>query len=207
MDTFAITLGITGLWFVYAGVTNHAPIKTITAILQDPGNARNIIRNKQYLIDPTAGTGTAPITPYTPTGLQAVPVSGTPTVNASGASIVAFARAQIGKPYIYGGTGNPGWDCSGLVQAALKTVGVDVPHSALLQLTSTKGKIISASTKDVSKLLPGDIIFPAALPETLGNHVAIYSGNGNIIEAAYPGTNVRERAIYSFLTAKRFTNE
>lgn len=212
MDGLALTLISAGLWFTYAGVSNRAPVRTLVSILKDPANARTIIQKKELKIDPnvadTPTTVSAQTTDLqygsTPTGLQAIPVSGTPTVSGSGAAIVAFARSQIGKPYIYGGLGNPGWDCSGLVQKSLATVGVSVTHSALAQLTSPQGKIIPASIKDLSQLQPGDIIFPAAAPEVLGNHVAVYSGNGNIIEAAYPGTNVRERAIYPFLIAKRF---
>ena len=210
MDGLALTLITAGLWFTYAGVTNRAPVRTLVSIIKDPSNARTIIHNKELKIDPNIIDTITPPLPYlplgsTPTGLQAIPVSGEPTSSGSGATIVAFARTQIGKPYIYGGLGNPGWDCSGLVKKSLETVGVSVTHSALAQLTSPKGKIISASMKDLSNLQPGDIIFPAAGPEVLGNHVAIYSGNGNIIEAAYPGTNVRERTIYPFLVAKRFT--
>ena len=210
MDGLAITLLASGLWFTYAGVTNRAPVRTLIEILKDPGNARTIVRNKDLKIDPnvvdTVPASNAVNLQYgsTPTGDIPTAVSGTPTVSGSGAAIVAFARSQIGKPYIYGGLGNPGWDCSGLVKKSLETVGVYVTHSALAQLTSTKGKVIPATMKDLSNLQPGDIIFPAAAPEVLGNHVAIYSGNGNIIEAAWPGTNVRERTIYPFLVAKRF---
>jgi len=212
MDGLALTLIASGLWFTYAGVTNRAPVRTLISIIKDPANARTIVRMKELKIDPnvvdtaTAGSATNPSFPYgsSPNPVP-TPGSGEPTSTGSGASIVAFARSQIGKPYIFGGLGNPGWDCSGLVKKALETVNVSVTHSALAQLTSTKGKIIPASMKDLTKLQPGDIIFPAAAPEVLGNHVAIYSGNGNIIEAAYPGTNVRERAIYPFLVAKRFT--
>lgn len=209
MDGLAITLLASGIWFTYAGVTNRAPVRTLFSIIKDPANARTIVRNKELKIDPNVADTVTP-TPTnlplgsSPTGLQVIPVSGIPTSTGSGATIVAFARSQIGKPYIFGGLGNPGWDCSGLVMKSLETVGVSVGHGALVQLTSPKGKIIPASIKDLSNLQPGDIIFPAAGPEVLGNHVAIYSGNGNIIEAAYPGTNVRERAIYPFLIAKRF---
>lgn len=205
MDGLALTLLSSGLWLVYAGVTNRAPVRTLISIIQNPGNARTIIHDKANRIDPNA-PDLNPVTgqPVSPV-LQANPVSGTPTSTGSGATIVAFARSQIGKPYQTGGSGNPGWDCSGLVQSALATVGVSVSHSALAQLGSPKGKIIDANIKNLSNLQPGDIIFPAATPEVLGNHVAVYSGGGNIIEAAYPGSQVRERAIYPFLIAKRFT--
>lgn len=217
MDGLAITLISSGAWFVYCAVTNRAPIRSLLTVIKDPAQARQSLKAKENKIDPNVVdvVATAPLQTNSPTpltwqglsGFQAIPVSGTPTSTGSGADIVAFARSQIGKPYKFGGNGSDGtWDCSGLTQASLAKVGVTVSHSALAQLTSTKGKIVAgASVKNVDKLKVGDIIFPSALPQTLGNHVAVYSGNGNIIEAPYAGQLVRERAIYPFLVAKRFT--
>lgn len=217
MDGLAITLISSGAWLVYCSVTNRSPIRSLYTVIKDPANARQSLRAKENKIDPNVVDviPTAPIQTNSPApltwqglvGLQAIPVSGNPTSTGSGAQIVAFARSQIGKPYRFGGNGSDGtWDCSGLTQASLASVGVSVSHSALAQLTSTKGKIVQgASMKNLDVLKVGDIIFPSALPQSLGNHVAIYSGNGNIIEAPYAGQLVRERAIYPFLVAKRFT--
>ena len=218
MDGLALTLVSTGSWFLYCAVTNRAPIYTLLKIIQKPQDARQIVREKENRIDPYASDLPKPSAPITNpnvglswggmTGLQVIPVSGEPTGKGTGAQIVAFARSQIGKPYKFGGDGSDGtWDCSGLVQKSLEQVGVSVPHSALAQLASPKGKIISgASVKNLDVLQVGDIIFPALLPQALGNHTAIYSGNGNIIEAPFAGVPVRERAIYPFLVAKRFVN-
>jgi cell wall-associated NlpC family hydrolase len=163
------------------------------------------VAGRGSVIDSQAGSATQanPSAYVTSTGA-------TTTAAGSGSSIVTFARNQIGRPYIFGGTGNPGWDCSGLVQAALATVGVNVAHHATAQYFSTLGKPVrnsdgsKPSIKNVSSLVPGDIVFP--YPPTGGDvgHVAIYSGNGNIIEAAKPGTNVREIPLYALYDAKRF---
>lgn len=183
---FSVTLALTGGWLTYCAVRNVAPIKTLTSIIRTPANARQIISNRYYPIDGAPGVsnpGASPITSST-----------------AGAQIVAFARAQIGKPYIFGGTGNPGWDCSGLTQAALASVGVKVTHSAAAQLLSPMGKTIKGSKTDQSQMLPGDLIFP----DFVGDHVGIYAGNGKIIHAPKPGSTVQEIPIWAVATVKRF---
>ena len=184
---FSVTLAITGSWLTYCSVRNVAPIKTLAAIIKTPANARQIISNRYYPLDGAPGVN--------PSGAPSMITSST-----AGAQIVAFARNQIGKPYIFGGTGNPGWDCSGLTQAALASVGVKVTHSAAAQLLSPMGKIIKGSKTDQSQMLPGDLIFP----DFVGDHVGIYSGNGKIIHAPKPGSTVQEIPIWAVATVKRF---
>ena len=191
MGGAGVALVFAGVWFAYAGYKNVAPLQTLKAIIQKPQDARIILQSKDYLID-------------TPTKLPTTPVKDAPGVTqTSGALLVVFAKSQIGKPYQFGGTGNPGWDCSGLVQAALKTIGVDVPHSAAAQLASPKGKAVPASLKDLSQLQPGDIIFP----DYVGDHVGIYAGNGMIIHAPKPGSKVAEIPVWAIAHAKRFIPE
>ena len=182
---FGVTLALTGSWLTYCAVKNVAPIQTLTAIIRTPQDARRIIANRTYPIDGQPGA--------------TIPGATVSSSNA-GAQIVAFARAQIGKPYVFGGTGNPGWDCSGLTQAALASVGVSVPHSAAAQLFSTKGKKIQGSLTDFSQMLPGDLIFP----DYVGDHVGIYAGNGKIIHAPKPGSKVAEIPVWAIATVKRF---
>lgn len=207
-----------GVWFLYSGYKNVAPVKTIQAALQDPAHFRQIVADRKNLIDPLA-TGrssvTAPSTSATAktttTKNSPVTSTGTPTQNTSGgSSAVSFARAQVGKPYQFGGTGNPGWDCSGLTQAALAVVGVNVAHHATAQYFSSAGKFVrnadgsKPSLKNVSSLVPGDLVFPYAPTGGDVGHVGIYSGGGMFIEAAKPGTNVREIPLYALYDAKRF---
>jgi cell wall-associated NlpC family hydrolase len=92
--------------------------------------------------------------------------------------ILKFARAQLGKPYIWGGTGSRGFDCSGLVMKAFAAAGVRLPRGSIAQ--ATHGKRISK--KD---LRPGDLVFSHRI------HVQIYIGGGKVIEAARPGTKIR----------------
>lgn len=189
-------LAATGSWLVYCAVKNVAPIRSLIAIIQNPADARTIISEDEYPLD----ANTRSLLP----GGYSSGVPGNPDP-AAGNKIVAFARSQIGKPYVYGGTGNPGWDCSGLTQAALKSVGVDVPHSALQQMLSTKAATIHGGTRqnplDTTNLLPGDLIFP----DLVGDHVGIYAGNNKIIHAPRPGTKVSEIPVWAIARVKRFT--
>jgi cell wall-associated NlpC family hydrolase len=96
------------------------------------------------------------------------------------AGAVAFALAQVGKPYRYGATGPNAYDCSGLTMAAYASVGVSLPHHSGSQY---------AQTRHVSRseLQPGDLVFyyrPIS-------HVAMYIGNGQIVHATTPGNPVK----------------
>ena len=96
---------------------------------------------------------------------------------------IAFAKRQIGKPYVYGATGPNSYDCSGLTQAAYANAGVGIPRTSYDQW---------ARSTHVSQaaLQPGDLVFYNG-----AGHVAIYVGNGQIIEALKTGTLVRYDSI------------
>ncbi|MCL7495214.1 NlpC/P60 family protein [Streptomyces sp. MCA2] len=98
---------------------------------------------------------------------------------------LAFARAQTGKPYVWGATGPSSYDCSGLTQAAWKAAGVDLPRTTWDQVKV--GQRIA--TKD---LKPGDLVF---FYDDI-SHVGMYIGGGKMIHAPHPGANVREESIY-----------
>lgn len=102
------------------------------------------------------------------------------------AKAIAFAAYQIGKPYIWGGTGNPGYDCSGLTQAAYRSAGVDIPRVATAQY--------EAGVKvDLKSLLPGDLVYYGS-PQ-FAHHVAIYlgvvRGESVVLDAPAPHETVR----------------
>ncbi|MFF7532447.1 NlpC/P60 family protein [Streptomyces bobili] len=98
---------------------------------------------------------------------------------------LAFARAQIGKPYVWGATGPDSYDCSGLTQAAWKAAGVTLPRV-------TYDQVNAGTTVSLSSAQPGDLVFFYADV----THVGIYIGNGMMIHAPKPGTYVREESIY-----------
>ncbi|MET9906709.1 NlpC/P60 family protein [Streptomyces sp. NPDC006476] len=104
---------------------------------------------------------------------------------AKAAKALAFARAQIGKPYVWGATGPGSYDCSGLTQAAWKAAGVDLPRT-------TYDQVNAGTTVSLADAQPGDLIF---FYDDI-SHVGVYIGNGMMIHAPKPGAYVREESIY-----------
>lgn len=106
---------------------------------------------------------------------------------ATGDQIVAYARSELGKPYVYGATGPNEFDCSSLVQYVFGKAGLSVPRVSSAQFGF--GSQIQASD-----LAPGDLVFSEWSGDDVPHHghVAIYAGNGMIIEAPHPGGVVQE---------------
>ncbi|MFD4503833.1 NlpC/P60 family protein [Streptomyces sp. NPDC058457] len=102
-----------------------------------------------------------------------------PARDPAGSVAVAFARGRLGTPYRWGGTGNGGYDCSGLVQAAWNAAGVRLPRTAAAQART-------GSRTSRAELRPGDLVFTYSF-----GHVLLYAGGGRVIEAAHTGTRVR----------------
>ncbi|MET8828404.1 NlpC/P60 family protein [Streptomyces sp. NPDC004610] len=98
---------------------------------------------------------------------------------------IGFARAQIGKPYVWGATGPGSYDCSGLTQAAWKAAGVSLPRV-------TYDQVNAGTTVSVSAAQPGDLVF---FYDDV-THVGLYIGNGMMIHAPKPGAYVREESIF-----------
>ncbi|MEW2405757.1 C40 family peptidase [Streptomyces sp. MAA16] len=110
----------------------------------------------------------------------------TSTATGSAASVIAFVKAQVGDAYVSGGTGPNSWDCSGLVQAAFKQVGVSLPRVS--QDQSTAGTQVS-----LSNLQPGDILYWGGAGSAY--HVGVYVGDGMFVGAQNPSTGVVERPL------------
>jgi cell wall-associated NlpC family hydrolase len=104
----------------------------------------------------------------------------------SAAAAVAYARAQVGKPYCYGGSGPGCYDCSGLTMMAWAQAGVSLPHSSAAQYNV--GRRISAA-----ELQPGDLIFYYSPI----SHVSVYIGGGQRISATHTGDYVRVQSLGS----------
>ncbi|MEU2734507.1 NlpC/P60 family protein [Streptomyces sp. NPDC007095] len=98
---------------------------------------------------------------------------------------LAFARTQIGKPYVWGATGPGSYDCSGLTQAAWKAAGVTLPRT-------TYDQVNAGTTVSLADIKPGDLVF---FYDDI-SHVGLYIGNGMMIHAPKPGAYVREESIF-----------
>jgi cell wall-associated NlpC family hydrolase len=97
---------------------------------------------------------------------------------------VAYALAQLGTPYLWGGEGASGFDCSGLVQAAYAAAGVVLPRVAQAQYDA--GPPVPAG----QPLQPGDLVFFGADPAYV-THVGIVVSPGEMVDAPHSGAVVR----------------
>ncbi|WP_234534210.1 C40 family peptidase [Streptomyces shenzhenensis] len=129
-----------------------------------------------------AAAGQATSATSTPSGSSSASGSAYAT---KAAKAIAFARAQIGKPYVWGATGPGSYDCSGLSQAAWKAAGVSLPRT-------TYDQVNAGTTVPLADAQPGDLVF---FYDDV-SHVGIYIGNGMMIHAPKPGAYVREESIY-----------
>ena len=102
---------------------------------------------------------------------------------------VAFAYAQLGKPYQWGATGPGSYDCSGLVQAAWAAAGVQIPRTTYAQWAALPHISTSA-------LEPGDLLFFDGI-----GHVSMYVGGGYMIDAPRTGLNVRKISLSGWYTS------
>ena len=133
-------------------------------------------------VRPVVAPSTGRARAVAPTVSRLAPVTARPAGGAGadpGAIAVAYARAQIGKPYRWGGAGPWAFDCSGLTMRAWEAAGVHLPHLAAAQLHA--GIRVSRA-----ELRPGDLVILDG-----ASHVELYVGGGQVIEAPHRGAVVR----------------
>ncbi|MGW5325505.1 C40 family peptidase [Streptomyces sp. NPDC004014] len=98
---------------------------------------------------------------------------------------IAFARAQIGKPYVAGASGPGSYDCSGLTQAAWRAAGVALPRAA-------RDQAAMGTTVPLTEARPGDLVFFG----DDSSHAGLLTGDGTMIHAPRPGAYVREEPVH-----------
>ncbi|MEW1722292.1 C40 family peptidase [Streptomyces sp. NPDC093109] len=128
-----------------------------------------------------AGAPGAPGSPATGTGTGSTTgTTSARTPSAAGAAALAYAVDQIGKPYEWGAEGPDSFDCSGLTSRAWARAGREVPRTSQEQWSELP-------RVSLRELRPGDLVvyFPKA------THVAIYLGDGMVIQAPRPGALVK----------------
>jgi cell wall-associated NlpC family hydrolase len=107
-----------------------------------------------------------------------------PAASGGAGAAVAFAEAQVGKPYQFAATGPNTYDCSGLTMRAWQAGGVSMPHFSGAQYAMFP-KV------PLNQLQPGDLVFPS----DPGAHVGIYIGGGMMVHATHTGDFVRRAPI------------
>ncbi len=129
----------------------------------------------------------------TPAGTQAPSWAGDSGASSTQGDIAAnWALTQLGKPYLWGGSGPDRYDCSGLTMMAWARAGVQLLHYTGYQWQ--EGPHVP-----LNQLQRGDLLFYATNtsdPSTI-HHVAIYIGNGMMVNAPYTGAFVRIDSIYA----------
>ena len=119
----------------------------------------------------------------------ATTAGGVPAINAPNqtvATAIAFSEQQLGKPYLWGGTGPDAFDCSGLVMMAYRAAGISIARTSEQQW-ATEPRV------QTSQVQPGDLVFFAGADgtRTSPGHVGLVIGNGKMIEAYATGFPIR----------------
>ena len=173
------TVAVGGSYTVRAGdslslIASRAGV-TLNALLAVNGFQRTtVILPGQSIKLPAGATLSAPNPASTVTGTRIT-------------KVLDFARAQIGKPYRFGAAGPDAFDCSGLVRAAFRQIGVTLPHSSLEQ--SKRGTAIDWRAEEIR---PGDLVFTfSSSNPTQISHVGIAVSDTQWIEAPFTGADVR----------------
>lgn len=182
MPSLGVILILVGGYLIWSAYRNLKPGKLITSVLQNPSGARQAIANGE------------PISPTPIFGSSGTSSGSGESSGSGGSAVVAFARAQLGKPYRLGGAGPTYWDCSGLTMEAVRSAyGIKLVHLVSAQMADPRGRKV-----EKADLQPGDIVFPAY------GHCGVYSGNGKIVHAPAPGRVVVEVPLWRFMAARRF---
>lgn len=106
-------------------------------------------------------------------------------------AVIDFAKQQLGKNYVWGGESDAegGFDCSGLLWYAFKKAGISMPRVSMAQ--AERGK--RTAIKD---LQAGDLVAWENNPRQMGaDHIALYLGDGMILEAPRTGLKIRIRKL------------
>jgi cell wall-associated NlpC family hydrolase len=124
-------------------------------------------------------------------GASGIPAGLVLPSNAQQAIAVAFALAQLGKPYVFGATGPNTYDCSGLVMTAWAKAGVRIPRITRDQVHT------GVAVTSLAAMHPGDLIFipgsdgTTAHPGHVGMYIGTIRGRQFLVQAPHTGTVVK----------------
>lgn len=168
----ALAAAAVGGVFAYGGITGKSPLAAVQAIVQ--GQSPATVAQTQGITPATAGT-----------------------VAGNTSDVVARAASQIGKPYILDSPTNPaepdpkGFDCSGLVMWSYAPSGIILPHNTISMWNAKTLQHVPLASAP-----PGALIFFGIMGAP--HHVAVYAGNGEIIEAPDFGIPVRRNSMNAY---------
>jgi cell wall-associated NlpC family hydrolase len=153
-----------------------------------PGGASSSGVTQSSLLDDTVGVA------QSADGPVGNPATATATGGPTGQDVVDGARKYLGVPYVWGGTDPAkGLDCSGLVQLVYRNLGIDLPRVSRDQARE------GVEVPSLDQAQPGDLLaFNSPV-----SHIAIYIGDGQMIEAPRPGRDVCVSPVYDTPTAIR----
>src|SRR5271169_263604 len=154
---------------------------------------QSYVQSVLYYAGQYAGGSYSVVSAQLPSGSSAAgcatTTGGVPAVQAptqAVATAISFAEQQLGKPYLWGGTGPDAFDCSGLVMMAYRAAGIDIERTSEAQWASEQ-------RVPASQVQPGDLVFFAGSDgtPTSPGHVGLVIGNGKMIEAYATGFPIR----------------
>jgi cell wall-associated NlpC family hydrolase len=121
-------------------------------------------------------------------------------IPASG-DVANYAKQFVGSRYSYGGTSPRGFDCSGLTSYVYNKFGVNLPHSAAAQFSTSYG----AAVGSMDNLKAGDLVFFRGTGGHRGiSHVALYIGGGRVVHAMTPRYGVQVSNVYDSYWVKHY---
>ena len=180
------------LWVAPPGTTPKQAAADRAIAAAHPGTRVESLPSALAGARPKAGAALPPVTALaldTLTDMYAVTAYRLESPEPQADAEVSWAEEQLGKPYKWAGAGPAVYDCSGLTMDALAQASVGVTHNANIQWRQTRSRPVAKN-----RLALGDLVFfiggdggTRAAP----GHVGIYVGDGEIIDAPYPGTRVR----------------
>jgi peptidoglycan DL-endopeptidase CwlO len=159
---------------------------------------QSYVESVLYYASAYAGGNYSVVSAQLPSGSEAAGCTGTaagvavgdvPAISAPNqlvATAIAYAEQQLGKPYLFGGTGPDAFDCSGLVMMAYRSAGVNIERTSEQQW-ATETRIPADQAQ------PGDLVFFAGADgtPTSPGHVGLVIGGGQMIEAYATGFPIR----------------
>ncbi len=170
----------------------------MTSIRTSSSARRSLSFGRRAAVAVAIGTGVV----LTPLPALAHPTAPAPVASPAVAAPTAAAQvavdtalAQLGKSYVWGGSGPNSFDCSGLTQFAYAAAGISLPHSSRMQ--SGIGTPVA-----LADLRPGDLVFHYSPV----SHVGMYIGNGRMVHAPTAGDVVKiteMRYMPGFVGARR----